>query len=264
MSWKFARSAWSSSTVSSSSRMTCQFSSISPTHAKRSSGKKVASPTSERRPMNRSTGASTRSPMAIVHSTVRSHSDFVSSSFLDMRCLLPAVASREQLKRAPDGGPRLRGLAQSGQLGRLGELLQRPLLELRGALGREAEPLADRGEGLRLLAPCAEAERQHLALGFRQLRNRVLHDPLALVVPSCLLGHLGVRGQQVSERGVAIFADLLVEADERCALVAHLLDLLERQSCLLRELFERRLAPQAHRQLALDAAHLARALGHVD
>ena len=46
------------------------------TQGKRSSGKKVLSPTSERLPMKRSIGMRIRSPIAIVHSTMRSHSDF--------------------------------------------------------------------------------------------------------------------------------------------------------------------------------------------
>ena len=91
-----------------------------------------------------------------------------------------------------------------------------------------------------------------------------MHDPLALVLPGGLLRRLGVGGEQVAERGVAVFADLLVEADERGALVAHLLDLLDRQAGLRGELLERGLAAEAHRQLALDAADLARALGDVD
>ena len=54
---------------------------------KRSSWKNVASPTSERRPMNRSIGARMRSPTAIVVSTVRSHSD------LDTTCSPPVLAA---------------------------------------------------------------------------------------------------------------------------------------------------------------------------
>src|SRR6185312_16359099 len=117
---------------------------------------------------------------------------------------------------------RLSRLAQCRQLRRLGELLQRALLELRRPLGREAEPFADRGERLRLLAAGAEAQRQHGALGFRQRLDRAVDDALALVVPGGLLRSLGVRREQIAERGVAVFADLLVEADERRALVAHL------------------------------------------
>src|SRR5438132_1302295 len=58
MSWKLGRAAWSSSTRSSSSRIVSQFSSMWRTHGKRSSGKNVASPTSDRRPIQRSIGAS--------------------------------------------------------------------------------------------------------------------------------------------------------------------------------------------------------------
>ena len=72
-----------------------------------------------------------------------------------------------------------------------------------------------------------------------------------------------VRGQQIAERGVAVFADLLVEADQGRTLMAHLLDLLDREAGLLRELVDRGLAPEAHRQLALDASHLARALRYM-
>ena len=49
-----------------------QLASISAIQGKRSFPKKVASPTSDRFPMNSSIGASTRSPKAIVSSTVRS------------------------------------------------------------------------------------------------------------------------------------------------------------------------------------------------
>ncbi len=63
--------------------------------------------------------------------------------------------------------------------------------------------------------PVPKRKRQHRALGFGQLGDRTVHDALALVVPGGLLGRLGVRGQQVAERGVAVLADLLVEADER-------------------------------------------------
>src|ERR1035437_10309320 len=65
MSWKFGSASRSCRTASSSSRITSQFSSMCATQGKRSTGKNVASPTSERRPMNRSTGPSTRSPIAI-------------------------------------------------------------------------------------------------------------------------------------------------------------------------------------------------------
>src|SRR6185437_6458325 len=85
-------------------------------------------------------------------------------------------------------------------------------------------------------------------------------DPLTLVVPGRLLGRLGVGGEQVAERGVAVFADLLVERYEGGALVAHLLDLLDRQPGLLGQLLDRGLAPEPDRQLALDPADLARAL----
>src|SRR5271166_6622276 len=76
MSWKFASSSRSSSSRSASSRMTVQLDSMCATHGKRSSGKNVASPTSERLPMKRSIGARTRSPSAIVHWTTRSQVDF--------------------------------------------------------------------------------------------------------------------------------------------------------------------------------------------
>src|SRR4029077_9030864 len=114
-----------------------------------------------------------------------------------------------------------------------------------------------------LLGPGAEAQGQHRALGVGQFGDRAVHDSLTLVVPRRLLGRLGVRGQQIAERGVAVFADLLIETYECGALVAHLLDLVDRQSGLLRELVDRGLAPESHRQLALDASDLARALGDV-
>src|ERR1700686_1703158 len=235
MSWKLGSASRSSSTPSSSSRMISQLASTCLTQGKRSSGRNCSSPTSERLPMKRSTGAKMRSPIRIVHWTTRFH----------IRRLI------------------LRCLAQSRQLGRLGELLQRALLQLRGSLGGEPEALADRGERLRLLAASAEAQGENLALGVGQLRDRAVHDALALVLVGYFLGGLLLGRQQVAQRGIAVFADLLVEADERVALVAHFFDLLELQARLLRELLVGGLAPEAHRELALHAPDLARALGHV-
>src|SRR6185437_15528752 len=154
------------------------------------------------------------------------------------------------IRRESSGSCLLCGLAKRRQLRALGELLQRALLELGGALGGEAEPLADRGERLGLLAPGAEAEGQYLPLGFGQLGDRTVHDLLALVLPGRLLRRLGVGGEQVAQSGVAVLADLLVEADERRTLVAHLLDLLDGQARLGGELLERRLTAEAHGQLA--------------
>ncbi len=76
-------------------------------------------------------------------------------------------------------------------------------------------------------------------------------------------GASSVGGQQVAKRGVAVLADLLIEADQGGALVAHLLDLLDLEAGLPRQLLDRGLAPEAHRQLALDTPDLARALGDV-
>src|SRR4029077_7012699 len=154
MSWKLGSASRSSSTPSSSSRIISQCSSTCATHGKRSNGKNCPSPTNERFPMKRSTGARMRSPTTIVHWTTRFH----------IRLFI------------------LRCLAQGRQLGRLRELLQRALLQLRGSLGGEAEALADRRERLGLLATSAEAQRQHLALGVGQLGDRTMHDPLALVL----------------------------------------------------------------------------------
>src|SRR5450432_1696626 len=126
--------------------MTIQFSSICATQEKRSGGKNVASPTSERRPMNRSTGARTRSPTAIVHRTTCSQSDFPDIRLAFCRSGGSAVAELRLLRR----------LAQRRQLRRLGELLQGALLELRCALGREPEPFADGCQRLRLLTAGTE------------------------------------------------------------------------------------------------------------
>src|SRR6185312_15775011 len=154
----------------------------------------------------------------------------------------------------------LRRLTQCRELWALGELLQRALLQLRGALGGEAQALADRGERLRLLAARAEAQREHGALGFGQLGDRAVHEALALVLVRGLLRWLGVGGQEVAERGVAVFADLMVQRDERGALVAHFLDLLELEPVLLGDLLRGGLAAEAHGELALDATDLAGAL----
>src|ERR1700690_4062300 len=112
----------------SSSRIVCQFASTSAIQGKRSFGKKVASPTSDLFPINRSIGVSPRSPTAIVNSTVRSHSDFCDP-----------VVTRYILLR-PAGSSGLCGLSQCRHLWRLRELLQRPLLQLGGPLGGESEP----------------------------------------------------------------------------------------------------------------------------
>src|ERR1700689_605607 len=107
-----------------------------------------------------------------------------------------ACLARERPRTPPRAGHRPSGcLAQSCQLWRLGELLQRPLLELRSPLGGEAEALADGGQRLWLLAAGAEAQRQDLALGIRQLRDRAVHNPLALVLVGDFLGRLLVGWQ---------------------------------------------------------------------
>ncbi len=111
--------------------------------------------------------------------------------------------------------------------------------------------------------PVPKRRVEHLALGVGQLGDRAVHDALTLVLVGDFLGSLLLGGQQIAQRRVAIFTDLLVEADERVALVAHFFDLLQLETGLLRQLLIGGLAPEAHRELALHTADLARALRHV-
>src|ERR687895_1691534 len=109
----------------------------------------------------------------------------------------------------------LRGLAQSDQLGALAELAQGALLQLAGALGRDAQLLAGLRQRLRLLVAGAEAHLDDVPLRLRELGDGG-QERLALeLLLDLLVDRRRLDRQQVAERGVPVVAYRLVGADDR-------------------------------------------------
>src|SRR5215213_4153130 len=158
----------------------------------------------------------------------------------------------------------LRSFAQRIQLAGAGQRGQRLLLELAHPLGREAEAATGLAQRSRGLAVDAEAKLDHIALALRQLRDGPL-DRLHARRLGDLFGRLrAIVGQQVTEGGLAVLADGLIEARDRARGPADLDDFLDRQVDDLGDLLLGRLATELHGELALDAVDLPVPLADVD
>src|SRR5207302_7449107 len=137
------------------------------------------------------------------------------------------------------------------------------LLELPGTLGADAELGAGLLEGAgAALVGQAEAKANHVALGLRETVDDVAQ----------LLGQFGVgqlldrsgtiAGQQVSEGGLAVLVDALVEARQVAAELTQVADLLDRPTDDIGQLLIGRLARELHRKIGLELAQLRLLLGN--
>src|SRR5829696_992716 len=158
----------------------------------------------------------------------------------------------------------LGGLAERDELRALAELAQRALLQLAGALGRDAQLLAGLRQRLGLVVAGAEAHLDDVALGLRELGDRGQERLGLELLLDLLVDRRRLDGEQVTERGVAVVADGLVERDDRAVGLADLDDVGQREVGRVGDLLVGRLVTQLGRQLALDAPHLAGPLRHVD
>src|SRR5262249_33551740 len=119
--------------------------------------------------------------------------------------------------------------AQSDELRALREALQSALLDLAGALGRNAELATGLRQRLRLTVAGAETHLDHVTLRLRELGDGG-EQRLGLQRLVDLLVH-GRRldRQQVAEGGVAVVANRLVERNDRAIGLADLDHVLERE-----------------------------------
>src|SRR5215210_568919 len=155
------------------------------------------------------------------------------------------------------------GLLQPRDLARGGQPLERLVLDAANALGRQPEPLPRLAQRRGFVAVDAVAEPDHLLLLFGQARQRAVHG----LLPEGdldLLDRLGrVAGEERAELRVALRADGAIEARDRPAELARLLELADADVRLLRDLLVRRRAAQPHRQVAVGARDLPLALADV-
>src|SRR4051794_31739523 len=148
-------------------------------------------------------------------------------------------------------------------LAQRGQAAERLDLDLADALARETEPAADLLERLRLgvLEPVAQDEHPSLALredGERRCQRLAAQRGLDL-----FLRERAVALDEVPEGRVLLVADRLVEARRRARRGLDLVRLVDRQRRLLRDLLERRLAPELRPGRPLGAIHLLEPLDDV-
>src|SRR4051812_12246982 len=155
------------------------------------------------------------------------------------------------------------GFLQPGHLAGRGQPLERLVLDAANPFGRQPEPLPGLAQRRGLVPVDAVAEPDHLLLLLGQARERPVHG----LLPEAdldLLDRLGrVAREERAELGVALRADGPLEARDRPAELARLLELAEADVCLFGDLLVRGRAPQAHRQVAVGARDLPLALADV-
>ena len=159
----------------------------------------------------------------------------------------------------------LRRVAQPLRLGQRLELLQRVVLDLPDPLARHVERPAHLLQRVRALAGEAEAHLDHLALALGQRGQRA-----AQVLPAQVLGGLlerrlgGLVLDEVTELGVVLLADRLLQRDRLLGHAQHVAHLAHGGLELGGDLLGRRLAPELLDELALDVDDLVELLDHVD
>src|SRR5919201_4151796 len=150
----------------------------------------------------------------------------------------------------------------------LAKARERLLLELTHAFARNPDPLSDLTERFWLRAKEAVAHDDHRSLALAQAR-----EPLRQrFVPECVLDPLfrqrPVAGKQVSEDGLLLLAERLVETHRGASRRLHLERLLEWEARPLCHLVERRLAAELCPQRPLRTVQLLQPLddvhGHPD
>src|ERR671937_2625142 len=146
--------------------------------------------------------------------------------------------------------------------------LERLGLELAHTLARHPEPPSDLVERRRLGAVEAVAEDDHASLTLAQDRECVRQRFVAKRLVDPLLRQRTRAGDQIAENGVPLIAHWLVETRRGPGGRLYLKRLLEREACPLRELRERRLAPELNPQRPLGPVQLLHPLddvhGHPD
>src|SRR5215212_4381666 len=158
---------------------------------------------------------------------------------------------------------RSRGFGEPRDLARGRQPLERLVLDATHPLGREAQPLAGLAERRGLVAVDPISEPDHLLLLLREALERAVHGLLAQADLDLLDGFGRVARQQLAELGVALGPDRPLEARDRAAELARLLELADADLRLLRELLVRRRAPEPGGQLTLRARDLSLALADV-
>src|SRR6266571_7125196 len=124
----------------------------------------------------------------------------------------------------------LRRRTERGDLALPGQPLQRLRLDLPDALARDPQLAADLLERLRVwISVHAVAELDHLLLAVGQALDRASQRVFAEADDDLLLDVPRLVGEELSERGIALAADGLVEARDRPRRRPHLADVLRRE-----------------------------------
>src|SRR5262249_9756219 len=139
------------------------------------------------------------------------------------------------------------------------------VLDLADALAGDVEGATDFVERSWLLAVEAVAELEHLALALGQLGQNA---PKRLTAESGLGGLVRKRdreiGEEIAQLGLLLVADRLLERDRCLGAAADLLDLVDREVEIERDLGGVRLARELRAELALGAVDAVELLDDVD
>src|SRR5512132_149366 len=170
------------------------------------------------------------------------------------------------LRLSPDAEPCPILLALVGQwlhLPKLSKLLERDRLELARSLARKPEPLADFRQRLRLGAVEAEAECDPGALALAQQRQPRSQHLLAERAVHTLLWLRAVAGDHVSEEGIFLRNERLIETGRGASRRLDIERLPKREARSFGHLLQRGLPPELHREHALRPVELLPPLDHV-
>src|SRR6185503_8684201 len=187
-------------------------------------------------------------------------------------------SSRQARSGSSRGRPRVAGgptthagarasadVADACCLGEHAELLEALVLDLADALACDVERAADLVEGPRLLAVEAVAHLEHLPLS----RGERVEDRAQRIAPQAhlrglLRERLRLVGEEVAELRLLLVADRLLQRDRGLRAALDVLDLLERQAEVDRDLLGGRLAGELGAELPLRPVDLVQLLDDVD
>src|SRR5438552_6173934 len=200
------------------------------------------------------------------HSAARRTSSWCAGSALTEGIAMNSRSSSNQAcSTAGESSYRLGDFAQLDRVRQGPKLLQALVLDLPDALARDVERPPDLVQRPRVLAVEAVAQLEHLALPARErpedLPQRLLaHRDLGLLVRE---GQVGV-GEEVSELGLVLVADRLLERDRCLRAAADVFHLVGCEVEVLADLGGRRLAAELGAELSLGADDLVELLDDVD